>query len=408
MSEEKLTAVQRELLKILSCSLNGKAYEPNPDIDTALLLKESRQQAVDLTVLDVLGKADSQTAGKFRERAFALLNTNLRIHSQHKEIHRLMTENNITYCILKGSASAYYYPDMALRMMGDVDFLVKKQDLERCYEVLRSKGFEQTEMEHICHAVFSKGNFHCEVHREPAGVPEGKAGEIILEYLDDIFDKSQLVKNDITEFVIPSHFHHGIIIFLHTYHHLLSEGVGLRHLCDIAVFFDKFTNEEFSEMFKEKLSKVGLWKFIQIMGAVSHKYLGIEYRAWMGNFDGEFLDAVILDIFEGGNFGVKDTNRYGQGVAISNRGKDGVKNSKIIQSIHSLNKQAYSQFHFLEKVKILKPFGWIFLVIRHFFRALTGKRHFINIPKALLKADKRKDIYKQFELFEVDGDENEH
>ena len=31
---------------------------------------------------------------------------------------------------------------------------------------------------------------------------------------------------------IPAPFHHGLILLLHTVHHMLGEGIGLRHLCD--------------------------------------------------------------------------------------------------------------------------------------------------------------------------------
>ena len=46
------------------------------------------------------------------------------IHNAHTAIHTLMTQNGIPYVMLKGAASAYYYPQTFLRSMGDVDFYV--------------------------------------------------------------------------------------------------------------------------------------------------------------------------------------------------------------------------------------------------------------------------------------------
>ena len=55
---------------------------------------------------------------------------------------------------------------------------------------------------------------------------------------------------------MPSHFHHGLNLLLHTNQHLLGEGLGLRHLCDWAVFAAGFSDEEFRELFEEKLKAV--------------------------------------------------------------------------------------------------------------------------------------------------------
>lgn len=155
---------------------------------------------------------------------------NSAIHTHHSHLHELMSKNNIDYCVLKGCSSDYYYPKSLSRAMGDVDFLVRKEDIERATKVLVNDGFTPWDKEHICHIVFRKERMHFEMHFEPAGVPDGKVRDVVLSYLEDIFDKSELVSTDSATFVKPSDFHHGLIIFLHTYHHLLAEGIGLRHL----------------------------------------------------------------------------------------------------------------------------------------------------------------------------------
>ena len=56
--------------------------------------------------------------------------------------------------------------------------------------------------------------------------------------------------------------------------HMTSESIGLRHLCDWAVFVNSISNNEFVGLFSENLKSFGLWKFAQIMTATSEKYLG--------------------------------------------------------------------------------------------------------------------------------------
>ena len=63
----------------------------------------------------------------------------------HTDVHDWMTAAGIDYVILKGCSSSYYYPVPLDRGMGDVDFLVKKDDLEKAGEILRKRGFVPAE-----------------------------------------------------------------------------------------------------------------------------------------------------------------------------------------------------------------------------------------------------------------------
>ena len=80
-----------------------------------------------------------------------------------KETQHEMGNAGIPYVILKGCASAFYYPDPSKRLMGDVDFLVKESDLEQAGEILRQEGFVPWEEDHICHVVYRKDVTHLEM-----------------------------------------------------------------------------------------------------------------------------------------------------------------------------------------------------------------------------------------------------
>lgn len=80
----------------------------------------------------------------------------------------------------------------------------------------------------------------------------------------------------------PEPFYHGLIMLLHMRHHLLAEGMGLRHLCDWAVFVDHFSDDEFRAMFEKKLKKTGLWRFAVTVSLSAHLAIGLPYREFMG------------------------------------------------------------------------------------------------------------------------------
>lgn len=393
-----ITKEQKALLSLVSNSLFGTKKEIPSDTDYNKLLTESRQQAV--TALAFKNVALPEYT-EDQNAVFAALAVNSRIFSNHTLLHGIMQEAGIPYTILKGAASAYYYPDPIFRAMGDVDFLVREEDIPKATEVLKQRGFKPWEEDHICHIVFRKERIHLEMHFDPAGVPNGKAGENVREFVSDMIETSSLVTNELCTFVNPDKFHHGLIMLLHMQHHLLAEGIGLRHLCDWAVFVNSFKECEFEAVFKERLQSVGLWSFAKAISLAASVGIGLPQQGFMGN-DEQLATDLLYDIISGGNFGSKDKERSSEAMFISNRGKDGVKHSRPVQFMFSINQIVYNNWKLTRKLKILLPAGWIYFGFRRFFREITGKREPMRLKELYVGSKSRKELYRQLHLFETE------
>ncbi len=401
MPDLQMSNAEECLLLLLKNALHKDSVKVTP-FAWDDVIRESASQTVDGLALS--GAEECDVPEEFLEiwRDFVVkrVRENLQIHAGHTAVHRIFTEHKIPYCILKGSASAWYYPEPELRCMGDVDFLVAPEDVNRASQALKDNGFRLSEIDNEKHLVFFGDDVHLEMHHTLPGMPNGKNGGILKSYIKDIFITASVAECPAGEFCTPDKFHHGIVLILHTYHHWLGEGIGLRHLCDMALWIDAFSDAEFTELFREKLSKVGLWRFVQVLGQVCHKYLGIAYHGWMGEIEEELCFQLVQDIFHGGNFGRKSENRGYQGMMISDRGKDGIGKNPVLQTIKTANREAYYEFPVLQSVKIAKPFGWVLLGGRYLFRTVTGKRKKVSWKSVAQDAEKRKKIYRQLRIFE--------
>ena len=391
---------QKQLLDIVAANMRGEKYTL-PIADYQRLLKECNAQSVTLQVFDTI----QTTLPEDSTRVNSLLGRyagNLNIHSQHAKLHQLMEKNGIDYCVLKGSASAYYYPNPMLRAMGDVDFLVAPETIPKATELLKNEGFTPWEEEHVCHIVFRKPGTHLEMHFEPAGMPDGKAGDLMKQYMANIFDETVNVEIDAMVFRKPSDFHHGLILLMHTYHHLLSEGIGVRHLADWSAFISALDDDVFTDLFEEKLKAVGLWQFTKIISGTANVYLGAPYRKWMGEIDKELCTDLMGDILSGGNFGNKDSSRVYQGLAISDRGKDGLQKSSIAQLFASMSALAKNRYHIMQKMPILLPIGWLLICLRRLGKIWRKELHMPKLSGFSEKVNSRKKLYHQFKLFETE------
>lgn len=398
-----LSETEKIILALLSRELFQSNVVTLDEVDWEALYQECRNQSVPVLVWNALkqDRIPGETAQRWKKIVIASAYNNLQVNWQHLLVDRLMEKGKIPYVILKGSASAAYYPAPMDRIMGDVDFLVSPSDLEKAGEILMAEGFVPWEEEHICHVVYRKDNIHLEMHFEPAGIPYGKPGELVREYMKDVMEQAQEIQVEGEKLRVPSRFHHGLIILLHTSHHLTGEGIGLRHLCDWAVFVSSMTDEEFRALFEEKLKAIGMWRFACLLTQTCIRYLGCPPRQWVGREESSLTAAIIRDVFDGGNFGNKEESRKHETYLISNRGKDGVgKHSFLGQTILSLNEIVYLKIPVARKVPILLPLGWIFYGGRYLIRMIRGKRPRLHLEETLEGAAARRKIYRQFRLFE--------
>ncbi|MBE6786751.1 MAG: hypothetical protein E7537_00215 [Ruminococcaceae bacterium] len=395
-----LSPTQEALLALL---------KPNSEFDFSTLSaedweavrKESISQAVPLLAIEGtlnhthLIPNDVSTA--WFNLSMQYLVKNSQVLSAQNKLIKILEDNNFPYIILKGLASASYYPDPTKRVLGDVDFLILPEQQPLVEEALINAGYKKELDEHICHRVFKKPHEHLEMHFEVAGIPNGNAGTLFRNYLKNAALKYTNNKNPNFNNPLPQI--HAAIILLHTIHHLLGEGIGLRHLCDWAYFIEKTHTYPFwQEEFLPLLKKSGTFKFACVITKTAHIYLGTACPEWAKDIEQNLCEQVIEDLFSSGNFGKKDSNRAGAGRMISLNGKNGTKNNKFKNQILTLCGSMYYLYPFLRKWKILYPFVFVWRIIRYLILMLFGKRP--SLIKANAYANERLAVYKQFELYE--------
>ena len=138
--------VQKLLLQVIGAALFGGDL---PAVDARYiepLLTESKAQAVYSLLFNAL---DDQIKAALSAEKYAQYSEMNLLHAiactrnfdEHGELHELMTAEQIPYVVIKGLASASYYPEPSLRNMGDVDFLVAPSDLSRAGKALEQAGF---------------------------------------------------------------------------------------------------------------------------------------------------------------------------------------------------------------------------------------------------------------------------
>lgn len=403
-----MTKEQLLLINLLAHSITGTKVIYNDDIDWMSLIKESIAQTVSIIAFDSATQLKNEIPKdiytSWFNHTYGSMAINSLVEKSQNELTKILSNRNYPYIILKGLSAAAYYDKPELRALGDVDFLIQPNKKSEIKEILIKNGYTVSHEEHICHIVFTKPRSHLEMHFEIAGIPYGKTGDIIREYMSDAIENKVLINCCGQDFFAPDHHYHAVVLLLHMQHHMLGEGIGLRHLMDWSYFVHKTYNMTF---WKEKviplLKKVGLFEFANIITALSVKLFSVNTPAWMKKTDDKLLNELLEDILSGGNFGKKDKKRAKSGMMISDRGKSGIGKGKLYYLIKALNDSSYSLYPITKKYKILLIFVNFYRVLRYAVLRCFGKR--TSIIGAIPMAKKRKSLYSRLHIFEVNGNE---
>lgn len=318
-----------------------------------------------------------------------LLSRNVSLVVEHQKLHALMQKNGIPYVTMKGIASASYYPDADRRQMGDVDFIVKDADFERTCRVLDAEGYEGHKDMQEHHVRYNTGSGWWELHWRAPGFPENHP---IERYVDEMID--QAVEHDGCMCARP--LHHGLILLTHSASHWITSGVTLRHICDWAVFYAHYTEQEFRAMFEDVLTEMGLWRYTQLLTALCSRYLKAPERSWAADVDEKMLAAMIDDVFD------MDDERVNESKLTTDDRSVTVDDTPMaVKFIRTLAHKACLRWPVCGRVKLLLPFGMVGHLIVYSVKVLQGKKPKVHLNKMVSGAKKRRGMFRQFELFKA-------
>ncbi len=397
----RFTESEQIVLKSLSAAINP---EKQIELDNELLNQAdwdtvgliSSHHAVSPMVFDFISnyreKIPNDIFRKWYNHILKALSSNAAVAETQEQLV-YMLNGYFDYVILKGLAAAAYYPKPELRCLGDVDFLVRHENLAECEKIIINNGYKK-HIETACHITYEKNGRMLEMHFEIPGIPHGESGKRVRKFVEPIFEN---IKTE-GKFNAPCDMLHGVVLLLHSAHHLVSEGLGLRHLCDWACFVKSTANESFWNELLTFLSDIGLLKFTKILTKLCANYLNIDCPEWAKETDDAVCFELMQDVLSGGNFGVLDRSRSGSGMMISEHAKGGTRNSKIYNLLRTLHSTMYSACPVLKKAPILYPFLFVFRIVKYLVLMLKGKRP--SLIAASQKADERKKVYNKLEIFE--------
>lgn len=347
---------------IKNCIGNGpdKVEEQSATEEKSLTCKEIQLSAEEKATIEALAKQRGlfpSLPGKAylnADRFYALMYGGLNVLN-------ILENNGIEAAIVKGVSLAALYPLPEQRLFSDVDVLLRyERDLKKAVEVLTENGWTCSDEKQPHHLSFTCNGITAELHFKPVRPFEKRSINKAIEYAfnsdDTIFIEEELfgVKYKTLK---PSIF--GFYILIHNLEHFLLRGMGVKHLCDMAVFWNKQYNEEVYKEYKALVRMAGLDKFSDCMTLCTQEYLGLSNENsekmlvdCRGVLTQALLENIMIDIIDAGNFGELEKDRL---VSLRSDGIGG-----MVSQIHCRMKENFPR---LSKFFLIWPILWLATVM---------------------------------------------
>lgn len=226
------------------------------------------------------------------------------------EVVKLLEDEGFHPLILKGQVIAQEYPNPLHRQCGDIDVWISDtEEAERAFRWAK-KNYNCRWMPGEKETSFKWKGVTVELHRRIAEMQYPSYNKVMQRIIGESAPDVRMVavgKASIrTTSVLLTAYH----LVAHLQYHLLAEGIGLRQVCDLALFLTNH-NEELrlkSAELNEWLHDSGLFRIAQSIGWVLHHSLGVALENIPFGISSEGANMILDDIITGGNFG---KNKYG-------------------------------------------------------------------------------------------------
>lgn len=314
-----MTKAQTDLFFLLRLALWGKdnAFKDVKEIEWKTVFEQAKDQCVMGIVADsfqLLDECQSQGLNKLQWLGYVL-----RLEGKNAELNGLVGKLfgkfhklELLPVLMKGQAFAMNYPNPLHRQCGDIDVCFKNRtDCETAVawasKVDKAAAMSSDNKRERKHFTFSIGGDVVELHYFMGLFENAKLQRRLQEIIDWEFAHSEPFFVEIDggqiETVPPTlSVLHQV---LHITRHLLEAGIGLRQICDLAVFLRKNHGAIDADRLNGYLEELQLMKTAKALGYILAKHLGVPRVAIPFGVDERYADFLLQEIFEGGNFGKK-------------------------------------------------------------------------------------------------------
>ena len=336
------------LFSIIKTALIDSREPLTGQLDCSELLDISKKHQIVPLVFQGLYKllGDFEQKDVFRQYVIRLMYVDHNQQSWLNKIQNIFADNHIDYMLLKGSSIKKIYPSSELRMMSDMDILIREEQYPLISELLCNAGLQ--EVRETDHELIwkSKSGITIELHKK-----------MIPSYNDDYYayycnswEKATIQRGNCYAMSAEDEY---IYLLTHLTKHYRDGGIGLRQMIDM--WYYRLCHPEIDMGYVEsELNKLELAAF--------HKNIWETLQIWFeGKETTALADHITERIIESGSYGIKERCDAANATRLSAKASSvsSAKAKHITELVFMPYASMKKKYPFLRYVPFLLPVMWV-------------------------------------------------
>ena len=380
-------------------ALTNCICDTKPDSPLEIDINLARRSSVTSLLYPIIDYVDDEKKGAIQSMAEQSVNRFYKMSYIARYLQKILMDTGIISILLKGPATAAYYPVPEYRAFGDIDLLLyDPNDYDKADKLFGEQGIRRTATQDSHHHTsYLYDNVCIELHRK---VVREFAQKKVNERIDSIFtlEERNICRKKILgcEDTVLKPELELLYMTLHMIEHLCNAGFGIKLLCDYVAALNGNSEEDTVSQYRGYIDMLGLNTFVLRMSDICVAYLGLSepvYKQLTGKsanteliLNDHTVDELLNEIFDTGLFGSDNSSRI---VALNENG--------IIGLIKEFHHQTKENFPKASKCPLTWPGLWIatFVIFVRNNKKIRG----IGMLDVIREADRRGQIIGKMNLF---------
>ena len=371
-----MTGTDEKLLDALRCAVHGERaqWSPAPSrADWNRLFWQARSHNTLPLVAEAvylsLDPADRFRAMLVRE-ARQLTIQQARRTADFLLLYEELQRRGLHPAVVKGIVLRSLYPVPEQRASVDEDLLVSDAEFPAVHRALIDLGFSAVNPEAADEVTYLSDlrGLYLEVHRQLLP-PSDAYGDCNVPFVDCLDRTVEVMIQDVSVRTL-SPTDHLLFLICHAYKHFLHGGVGIRQLCDMGLFVQRYGNQIQWQHILDACRSLHIDRLAAAMFRIGAEHLALPLPEIFAGYE-EDVQPLLGDVLSGGVYGMSDLNRAHsstltlEAVAAERQGR---RRGGVLRSVFLPASSLEGRYTYLRSHKWLLPAAWTQRVWDYVFR----------------------------------------
>lgn len=415
-----MNSIHDKFLTLLRCALTGETAS-----ELAATTAEEWQQLFQMAgihhVMPLIYEAafripEVKSAGlpvmvMAKQQIFQQVFQQVRKTSEFLQLYAHLQRAGITPLVSKGIICRNLYPQPDHRPSGDEDVLIPPEQFEQCHRALLDFGMVTAEPEENLSTAYEVpygkpgSPLYIELHKH-LFPPEAEAYGDWNRFFEGVFDRAIEEPVYGTGVRTMEYTDHFFYLICHSFKHFLHGGFGIRQVCDIVLYANKYGEKIDWNRLMELCREIRGVKFTAALLKIGGKHLvfdpdGACYPGFWRDIDVD-ESHMLEDLLDSGVFGHSTMSRkHSSNITLDamtaqNQGKKA--KTSVLGALFPGAQKLENRFPYLKKHPWLLPVAWVQRIVKYGKETRNSADN--NAADAMRIGSQRIDLMREYDIIE--------